>query len=348
MLAALLDREWPAAVLVAAGAVSAALVPVVRSLAYRLGVLDRPKQGKMHTGATPYLGGVAIGLAALVLPMLLAGWHAETAWVLLGAAMVCVTGLVDDLRSLMPAPRLAVEAAAALIAVLAGAEVQLFGNWLDTVVSTVWLVVITNSFNLLDNMDGVAATVAVGIAVPLAGAAVAVEAWPVAAVTAALIGACIGFLYFNWHPASIFMGDAGSLLIGFLLAASAMRLSSGPWAVDGDGAVLIAVVGVVLAMGVAVLDTTLVVVSRTRAGRSIMVGGTDHISHRLHRLGMPIRVVALSLGLAGLATSTLGVLVLRDRVHPLVALVPVVAVGVVLFARLIRLPVYAEGAGRTS
>jgi UDP-GlcNAc:undecaprenyl-phosphate GlcNAc-1-phosphate transferase len=345
MLAALLDREWPAAVLVAAGAVSAALVPVVRSLAYRLGVLDRPKQGKMHTGATPYLGGVAIGLAALVLPMLLAGWHAETAWVLLGAAMVCVTGLVDDLRSLMPAPRLAVEAAAALIAVLAGAEVQLFGNWLDTVVSTVWLVVITNSFNLLDNMDGVAATVAVGIAVPLAGVAVAVEAWSVAAVTAALAGACIGFLYFNWHPASIFMGDAGSLLLGFLLASSAMRLSSGPWSVGGWG---VALAGVVLTMAVAVFDTALVVVSRVRAGRSIMVGGTDHTSHRLHRLGVPIRVVALSLGLAGLATSTLGMLVLRDHLHPLVAVVPVLLGAVVLFARLIRMPVYAAGAGRAS
>ncbi len=345
MLAALLDREWPAAVLVAAGAVSAALVPVVRSLAYRLGVLDRPKQGKMHTGATPYLGGVAIGLAALVLPMLLAGWHAETAWVLLGAAMVCVTGLVDDLRSLMPAPRLAVEAAAALIAVLAGAEVQLFGNWLDTVVSTVWLVVITNSFNLLDNMDGVAATVAVGIAVPLAGVAVAVEAWSVAAVTAALAGACIGFLYFNWHPASIFMGDAGSLLLGFLLASSAMRLSSGPWSVGGWG---VALAGVVLTMAVAVFDTALVVVSRVRAGRSIMVGGTDHTSHRLHRLGVPIRVVALSLGLAGLVTATLGMLVLRDHLHPLVAVVPVLLGGVALFARLIRMPVYAEGAGRAS
>lgn len=340
MLAALLDQERPATVLIVAGAVSAALVPMVRSLAYRLEVLDRPKQGKMHTVAAPYLGGVAIGVAALVLPMLATGWHTETVRVLLGAAMVCVTGLVDDLRSLMPAPRLIVEAVAALIAVLAGAEVQIFGNWLDTVVSTMWLVIITNSFNLLDNMDGVAATVAVGIAVPLAGVAVAVEAWSVAAVTAALAGACIGFLYFNWHPASIFMGDAGSLPLGFLLASSAMRLSSGPWSLGGWG---VAVAGVGLTLAMAVFDTALVVVSRVRAGRSIMVGGTDHTSHRLHRLGMPIRVVALSLGVAGLVTATLGMLVLRDYLHPLAAVVPVLVAGVALFARLIRMPVSADG-----
>jgi hypothetical protein len=99
-------------------------------------------------------------------------------------------------------------------------------------------------------------------------------------------------------------------------------------------------------MAVAVFDTTLVVVSRTRAGRSILVGGTDHTSHRLHRLGLPIRAVALSLGLAGLVTSAIGMLVLRGQLHPLLGLVPVSIGCLMLFARLVSQPVYADGAGR--
>ena len=335
------DHFWLLTVLtgVVAFAFSAVLVPAVRKLANRLRVLDNPAQGKMHTGATPYFGGLAIGCATLIIPSLFNNWSRDAAYVGLAAIMVSVTGLVDDLKNLHPAPRLGVEVLASLLAVQGGARVSLFNNWLDVVITVAWLVVITNSFNLMDNMDGVAATIATATSMALLVAAVLQSQWLVAALSSGLVGACLGFLVYNWHPATIFMGDAGSLLLGFLLAVSALKLR---WNTGLDNSIT----AVLLLMFPAVFDTTLVIVSRTRAGRSIMVGGTDHTTHRLHRLGLPIRGVAALLGLVTIACSTLGVLVGRGRVHPIAAVVPIAVISIALFARLIRMPVYAMGAGR--
>jgi UDP-GlcNAc:undecaprenyl-phosphate/decaprenyl-phosphate GlcNAc-1-phosphate transferase len=318
---------------------SAVLVPTVRKIATQLKVLDQPSQGKMHTGATPYFGGLAIGMAGLVIPSLFNSWSRDAAFVGLAAIMVSVTGLVDDLKNLHPAPRLGIEVVASLLAVHGGARVQIFNNWLDVVITVAWLVVITNSFNLMDNMDGVAATIAVATSSALLIAAVLQSQWLVAALSAGLVGACIGFLLYNWHPASIFMGDAGSLFLGFLLAVSAVKLRWNTGRVSG-------VVAVVLLMFPAVFDTALVVTSRTRAGRSIMLGGTDHTSHRLHRLGLPIPGVAALLGLVAIVCSALGVLVGRGLISPVGAVLPVSILAALTFARLIRMPVYTHGAGR--
>lgn len=314
-------------------------VPVVRGIALRTGVLDKPQQGKMHTSATPYFGGLAIGMAALVVPSIFQDWSRQAAYIGIAAIMVSTCGLIDDLRNLHPYVRLGVEAMAAGLAVHAGARVDLFGNWLDVVLTIGWLVVITNSFNLLDNMDGAAGSIATATAVALAIAAVLEEQVLVGALAAAVAGACIGFLVYNWHPASIFMGDAGSLLLGFLLAVISLKLR---WN-SGYGASLTALVLIVFP---ALFDTTLVVISRVRAGRSIMVGGADHTSHRLHRLGVPIRWVAVSLGFFATTCATLGVLVGRGVIHPLAATLPLVAAAGVFFVVLSRMPVYDARAGK--
>jgi UDP-GlcNAc:undecaprenyl-phosphate GlcNAc-1-phosphate transferase len=221
----------------------------------------------------------------------------------------------------------------------AGARIQLFDNWLDVALTIAWLVVITNSFNLLDNMDGAAGSIATATAVALVVAAVLQEQVLVGALAAAVAGACAGFLVYNWHPATIFMGDAGSLLLGFLLAVISLKLR---WPAAHAGSIT----AVILIMFPAVFDTTLVVISRVRAGRSIMVGGTDHTSHRLHRLGMPIRWVAITLGLFAVTCASLGVLVGRELLHPAVAIVPVLLIAVAALVPLLRMPVYAAGAGR--
>ncbi|CAB4798332.1 unannotated protein [freshwater metagenome] len=343
MLGALLERKWSLVALVAASLATLGLVPVARTVALRLGVMDRPKPGKMHQTPTPYLGGVAIALAVLVLPLALTGWERDTAWLLLGALLVCAVGVIDDVRSLLPAPRLAVEFLAAALAVRGGAKAPLFGNWLDVLLSMAALVLLTNSLNLLDNMDGVAASIVVAVSLPLLGSAVTNESWSQVAVLASLAGACLGFLIFNWHPAKIFMGDAGSLFLGFLLVSSALKASAVPYAQRNWATT---VVGLVLAMAIAIFDTGLVVLSRIRAGRSILQGGTDHTSHRLQRLGVPIRVVALSLGVVAAITAGCGVLVLHGRLNPLIPLVPALAVGALLSVRLMCVPVYAASRGR--
>ena len=313
--------------------VSLIAVPTVRRVALRTGILDRPGGAKLHAGATPYLGGLAIGLAALLIPSLFQDWTRQAAYIGIAAIMVAVCGLVDDLRNLNPYVRLGVEIMAAGLAVHAGARIDLFDSWLDVVVTIVWLVVITNSFNLLDNMDGVAGTIATATAIALVVAAVLQEQILVGALAAAVAGGCVGFLIYNWHPASIFMGDAGSLLLGFLLAVISLKLR---WS-TGYGS---SITAVILIMFPAVFDTTLVVISRTRAGRTIMVGGTDHTSHRLNQLGLSVRWVAFSLGLVAVACASLGVMVGRGVVHPLFALLPLILVASVVFVPLLRLPVY--------
>ena len=316
-------------------------VPTVRRIALHTGVLDNPEQGKMHTGATPYFGGLAIGLAALLIPSLFQDWTREAAYIGIAAIAVSLCGLVDDLRNLNPYARLGVEMLAAALAVHAGARIRIFDNWVDIALTIGWLVVITNSFNLLDNMDGVAGTIATATAIALVVAAVLQGQILVGALAAALAGGCLGFLIYNWHPASIFMGDAGSLLLGFLLAVVSLKLR---WSTPHFESVT----AVILIMAPAVFDTALVVVSRKRAGRSIMVGGTDHTSHRLHRLGLPIRWVATSLGLVAIACASLGVLVGRGVVPPLVAIIPLVLLGAAVYVPLLRMPVYAAGAGRAT
>jgi len=338
-----LEGSSAASTAIVVGAVAFVLslivVPVVRKIAVRTGVLDNPEQGKMHTGATPYFGGIAIALAALLIPSLSRSWTQEAAFIGLAAILVAVCGLVDDLRNLHPFIRLGIEILAAGLAVHAGARINLFGNWIDVVLTIGWLVVITNSFNLLDNMDGVAGTIATATAGALVIAAILQDQVLVGALAAAVAGGCLGFLIYNWHPATIFMGDAGSLLLGFLLAVVSLKLR---WPVAHFNSIT----AVVLIMFPAVFDTTLVVISRVRAGRPIMVGGTDHTSHRLQRLGLSIRWVAFSLGLLAVACASLGVLVGRGRIHPLVAIIPLVALAAMVFVPLLRMPVYAAGAGR--
>jgi UDP-GlcNAc:undecaprenyl-phosphate/decaprenyl-phosphate GlcNAc-1-phosphate transferase len=309
------------------------LIPLVRTLARRFEAVDHPGLGKMHAGATPYFGGLAIGGAALVLPPALQGWSREAAYVLIAAAMVSVTGLVDDLRDLHPFSRLGVEVVASLLAVKGGARVQLFGGWTDVVITVVSIVVVTNSFNLLDNMDGVAGTIAVATSGALLTAALLERQVLVASLSAAVVGGCIGFLVYNWHPASIFMGDAGSLLLGFLIAVTALKLRAPTDRFDSITAVL-------LILAVPLFDTSLVVISRLRAGRSMLQGGKDHTSHRLNRLGLPIRWVAGGLGVTSVVCAGSGVLVARGVVDPFVAVPVAAVVGASTLLPLLRMQVY--------
>ena len=158
----------------------------------------------------------------------------------------------------------------------------------NVVVSVIALVVLTNSFNLLDNMDSAAGAIAATIATALAVTALLEGQILVGGLAVVVASASLGFLVYNWHPASIFMGDAGSLFLGFLLAVIALKLRTGVGHFPSA-------VAAVLLVAPAVLDTTLVVISRVRSGRPIYIGGTDHSSHRLMLLGIgPRAVLAVS------------------------------------------------------
>lgn len=323
-------------------ALSLGLTPLALRLALRRQVLDRPEVAdhKGHESPVPYLGGLAIVgsfAAAVLAAAIVRPPHSglrELA-ILLGTAFaLSVIGLIDDLRNLGPFVRFAAQIGAGFAAWTAEVRVDIFaGDALDLLITVVWVVGITNAFNLLDNMDGLSA----GVAAIAAGSFFLIAAvngqFLVAGLSVALAGCALGFLRSNFHPARIYMGDAGALFLGFMLAILGMKLQF-----DGPRQVTFFVP--ILVLGVAIFDTTLVTVTRLLNRRSPLRGGRDHTSHRLVFVGIPvpaavglIYAAAVSMGWLALITSRVDrgtgfllmgfVLVIAAFVGTLLGVVPV-------------------------
>jgi UDP-GlcNAc:undecaprenyl-phosphate GlcNAc-1-phosphate transferase len=314
------------AVFVGATAMSLVLVPAVREFARSREIHDVPGGHKSHTAPVPYLGGVAMVIAfslAMVLGVLLQrnitisgqqislnieslAFRSDTLLrelvVVIGLALVfSLMGLIDDLRGLSPRLRFVVGFVLASSLVAYGVRLASpLPDAIDVVISIVWILGVTNAFNLLDNIDGLAA----GTAAVAAGAfffiAVMNDQQNGALFAIGLAGAMLGFLRSNFHPATIYMGDAGSLFIGFLTAYLGLKMRTNVNEIPQLFAPIVV-------LGVAVLDTTIVVVSRVRRGVSPFTGGQDHLSHRLRRLGLSVRRAVTTLLLASIALGVLAV-----------------------------------------
>ncbi len=311
-----------------------ALIPLTQRVAILNDVTATPRVDRLHTQPTPYLGGVAIVLVAAAASPFVGEWQTEAAVIIGGALLLGVVGLLDDLRNLPPAPRLIAEVSAALFAASVGAHVEIFGGVIDLVLTVVWFVGVTNAFNLVDNMDGAAGGIASATAVALAVTAGLGGQILVGGLAAVVAGSCLAFLIYNWHPARIFMGDAGALPLGYLLAAIALKLR---FPVEHFASVT----AIVLFTAPALFDTTLVVISRVARHRPIYIGATDHASHRLLRLGIPTRTVASIIMLASAVCAGLGVAVGRGTIPALPTAIPVAIIGVVGLVVLLRLPAVA-------
>jgi UDP-GlcNAc:undecaprenyl-phosphate/decaprenyl-phosphate GlcNAc-1-phosphate transferase len=333
------DMTPYAVIALATGMAVVALVPLVRRVAIGYGVTDRPAPGKLHRAPTPYMGGVAIVVAAFAASSFLPGWSAQAAVILGAAVMIAIAGLVDDMRTVSPRSRLAIEIAASLAAAAAGARVDITGGPIDWVLTVGWLVVITNSFNLLDNMDGAAGIIGTTTALGLVIAAGSQGQVLVGGLAALVLGACLGFLAYNWYPAKIFMGDAGSLFLGFLLAVIALKLRFPADRLGGIAAV-------VLLAGSALFDTTLVVISRLATGRKVYLGGTDHTSHRLLHLGVSVQTTAIVMAFGTASCVVLGLGVGRGALPAMPVLVAVLSVGALALTALLRVPIYGETTSR--
>ena len=261
--------------------VTLALIWPLRKLALALRILDDPGPRKIHTDPIPYLGGLAMfgGLSAAVL------WLRPEWWfVVVMLASVAAVGLVDDIRYLPVWVKLVCEAT------VAGAAVALGFSWhlsdsagLNAVFSVLWIVGLTNSFNMLDNMDGLASTVA---ALSLMGMALLVHDSAMIAVP--LGGAAVAFLIVNRPPAKMYMGDGGSLMLGFGVALCAISAANSTRGLHSAAILIVPV-------AVALFDTSLVIVSRLATGRPVQLGGKDHFSHRLRLLGWsPYQVLGVA------------------------------------------------------
>jgi UDP-GlcNAc:undecaprenyl-phosphate/decaprenyl-phosphate GlcNAc-1-phosphate transferase len=306
-----------AATVVALPVASLVLWALLRSPSAAARLVAHPTGERWHDRATPTFGGVGIaaGLAAAVALALFVGaveatW--ELAGILAGCAIVFLAGLIDDVRRLSPLTKLAAQFAAAGIAIAAGLRVELVSNDVAGVaIALVWLVGITNAFNLLDNMDGLAATLATVACVYFAiDAATAHENDVVLVLALSLAFACLGFLPFNLRPgggAHVFMGDGGSQLLGFLLAALGLAAS---WTTAGTTVATMLLPLLVLA--IPILDTTLVTIRRIVERRPVTQGGKDHSSHRLVYYGLSetkavalLALIALALGATSVAYNVL-------------------------------------------
>jgi UDP-GlcNAc:undecaprenyl-phosphate GlcNAc-1-phosphate transferase len=282
---------FASALLVAVGA-----MPGARWLALRFGIVDQPAARKVHARPIPRFGGIAM-YGAVVVALLTFGQRFrfdQFVSILLGATWVSFLGVWDDRWGLRPMLKLIGQVVAAIILIVTGVQAQFLPfdvlNWAITVV---WVVGLTNAINFLDNMDGLSGGIAAIASAFFLLLAVQSGQYLVGALSAALLGASVGFLVYNFNPASIFMGDTGSLFLGFMLAALGIKLrfpnntDAVTWMVP------------VIVLGVPVFDTTLVVLSRLRRGLHPVTPGKDHTSHRLVRLGFTQREAVMALYLVG-------------------------------------------------
>ena len=275
-----------------AGLIAFVATPLTLVVARRLGFTDEPGPHKLHLAPIPVLGGVAIW-AAVISALIVFGdsrEFSELAAIVMGATLIALVGLIDDRVGLGPFGKVCGQVVAGTLLVLGGVHTSLFGSiWMDGLLTMFWVVAITNAINLLDNMDGLAA----GVSAAAAGSFLLLAALNgqvlVASLAASIVGACLGFLFYNFQPAVTFMGDTGSMMLGFALSVLGIKLTF-----PGISRELTWIVPV-LVLGVPVFDTVLVVVSRWRRGLSWWKGGMDHTSHRLVRLGLSHRRVVLAL-----------------------------------------------------
>jgi UDP-N-acetylmuramyl pentapeptide phosphotransferase/UDP-N-acetylglucosamine-1-phosphate transferase len=267
-------------------AVAVACALPLRRLALRLGLVDNPGPRKLQARPVPYLGGTAVLLGIVIA----AAFDRRLTGILLVLAGAQVVGLADDVADLAPRTKLFAQVALAAAAAALGLTLRVTHvGVLDGALTVIWLVAVANAFNLLDNMDGLCATVAL-----VASLGLAVLAPDVRPLALPLAGAAAGFLLVNLPPARMYLGDAGSLTIGFAVGACTV-LAAG--SASGPGVLL----RLGLPIAVAVFDTTLVMASRLLTGLPVMVGGLDHFSHRLRLLGWDRRLILIVAGLAAAA-----------------------------------------------
>jgi UDP-GlcNAc:undecaprenyl-phosphate GlcNAc-1-phosphate transferase len=312
------------------------VTPLVKAIAHRVGAVARPKSDRWHTRTVPMLGGTGIFLGTVIGFAATGWWSSAVLPVIIAGAAMFGVGLVDDFLHLKPSTKLTAQTAAACAAVVLGGAPGWAGTGLvGTVVAILWIIAVTNALNLLDNMDGlcagIAAIAACGFTVDLIGSQTAVPIY-----AAALAGAALGFLIYNFTPASIFMGDGGSLFLGITLA----TLSSVGGASAGSR-VISSVAVPALILLIPIFDTTFVTVSRLLSTRSAAQGGRDHTSHRLVAMGFSESEAVLILwALAG--AGGLAAVLARHSSTPVAVLIgPLLVITLVLLGiQLARVRVY--------
>lgn len=325
--------------------VAAGVTPLLVSLAHRKGWLDRPSEArKVHSRATPRIGGVAVVLAFFTPILGLAVYENDVSALLygdlrlvtglfLGAAAIVALGVYDDLKGASARLKLVVQISVAAALWFVGFRIELLGNplgeafrlgWLSFPLTLVWIVGVINAMNLIDGLDGLASGVALLATIVLFGVSFVDAHTLLCLITVALAGSLTGFLFWNFNPAKIFLGDSGSMFLGFLLSTVSI------WT-QQKGATAVALLVPVLALGLPILDTTLSVVRRVGRGRSPFEADREHLHHKLLASGLSHRNTVLTLYTASIVFGLAGLALLdSDTTHRAIALSTTVVVVVIL------------------
>lgn len=280
------------------------VTPIMREAALRFGIVDKPDgELKKHEKPVPYLGGLAVYLSFLISLALVFDFNPQVLALLLAGTIVIILGLIDDFGFLTPGIKLAGQLIAVWVLIKGGIYIKLeflpttFGVPIAAyLLSVLWLVGLTNAFNIIDVMDGLAASVGAAASLVLFGVALMNDRPTIVALTIALAGALGGFLRYNRAPAQIYLGDTGSMFIGLMLGSLAMI---GSYTEHNT----VALLAPVMILGVPIFDTFLVMVIRKLKGRPIMWGSPDHYALRLRKKGWAVNTIV---GVSTLATLILG------------------------------------------
>ncbi len=306
--------------LLVAAAVSFAATPLVKSFAYKVGAIDVPRDNRrMHTTPIPRLGGLAIFIAFFLSALLFGKLDRQMQGILLGAVVIEILGVFDDIFALKAIPKLIVQIFAAWIAVYHGCSIEFISNpnffsstiylnlgWLSTPVTIIWIVAITNAVNFIDGLDGLAVGVSAISTASLLVIAMMVSESSVAIVLAALLGACLGFIPYNFNPAKIFMGDSGSTFLGYILACLSIQGLFKMYAIISFAVPF-------LILGVPIFDICFAFLRRIAKGQNPMRADRGHVHHRLIDMGFSQKqsvaityVITAILGLAAVVLTTSG------------------------------------------
>jgi len=335
---------------------SALLTPLVRAIAIRKGWVAKARTDRWHKKITALMGGIAI-FAAMVLPLsFMADFRSVLVYpfsenhngqpvspgavLILGAGFLFLIGLFDDLRNIKPHNKLIAQIIAASLVVFLGFRLHWFTSLtLDTMATLFWIVGVTNAFNLIDNMDGLCA--GIGCVASICLALLFYPLDPAAfSISLVLSGAMCGFLIYNFNPAKIFMGDCGSMVIGFCISVLTLHFSK---IVASPSLSLVQVAVPVLVLIVPIFDTTLVTVIRLLSGRKASMGGCDHISHRLVLMGFSERrAVLLLYGVAAISGYAAVFVSLQDTLTSPMVIIPVMMAILLMGVYLSQLRVYPE------
>jgi UDP-GlcNAc:undecaprenyl-phosphate GlcNAc-1-phosphate transferase len=296
--------------------IAAGSTPFFRNLALKQKILDTPNsERKIQRTAVPYLGGFGIALAVVLTTFAAITFSEATSEnyflalsVLAPAIVLGLIGFIDDKKHLTPLSRFIAQTFAGVFTALVLILTNTVGNptnsiFLDVLLTIIWVVGICNAINFFDNMDGAAGGISALSGFGFAIIGLQNGQYFVAAFGLVLSGACVGYIFWNWNPAKIYMGDAGALFIGIILAALAVRVD--PVSVSGIGAFFVPI----CVLALPILDTTTVVIDRLRRKVSPFEGGLDHLSHRLRRKGLSVRQSVTTLCLFQVISILIGFLI---------------------------------------